>query len=395
MSRLKELFSDWRYLKVSLYVTFTAGLLYILYFIIKNFDSVLSTVGSFIGNLISALSPLIIGLILAYLLSPLVEMVDKRLMSLLFKRLPAHPKKREKRLQMRRTISILLTYLIIIAVVLVWIYAFAVLIVGHLVFDSLTLMLERISTYFSHYQDVFRDFLQGLPNSGLEQRLETAFQNAALWISNHLSTEAMFGAIANIGGSLVNLILGIVISIYIIKDKAFFQRLYRKAVHVILPMKYSAIWNEAMVDIDQVFSKFLRGQLLDALIVATITSIVLTVIRLDFAVLLGCFAGLTNVIPYFGPVFGAIPAVIVALLTGGVTKALITMVAFFIIQQIDSDFIYPKVVGSSTGLHPVFVLLAVTFGGYYWGIGGMILAVPIVACIKLFLVRKLGELERS
>lgn len=139
--------------------------------------------------------------------------------------------------------------------------------------------------------------------------------------------------------------------------------------------------------------RFLRGQLLDALIVAIITSVILTIIRLDFAVLLGCFAGLTNVIPYFGPVFGAIPAVIVALFTGGLAKAVITLVAFIIIQQIDANLIYPKVVGSSTGLHPVFVLLAVTFGGYFWGIIGMVLAVPVVACIKQFIIRKVEAVD--
>lgn len=394
MSKWKEMFSDWRYIKVSFYVTFTAALLYILYFVIKNFDTVLSSVGSFLGTVLSALSPLIVGLILAYLISPLVELIDQKVLGRLFFRLPESPKKREKRLQLRRTISILLTFALITAIIVLLIYGFAFLIVGQLVFDSLTMMLERITLYFSHYEDVYREFMERLPNSGLEERFETLFQTMALWISDHLSAEAVIGAVTNLGGSLVNLVLGIVLSLYLIKDKEFFIRLYRKSVHVFLPMKYSAKLNEALVDIDQVFSKFLRGQLLDALIVATITSIILTIINLDFAVLLGCFAGITNVIPYFGPVFGAIPALLVALVTGGFSKALITIIAFIVIQQIDSDLIYPKVVGSSTGLHPVFVLLAVTFGGYFWGIPGMILAVPVTACIKLFLVRRLGELER-
>ena len=158
-------------------------------------------------------------------------------------------------------------------------------------------------------------------------------------------------------------------------------------------MGFSARLNEVLYDIDMVFSRFLRGQLLDALIVAIVTSIVLTIIRLDFAVLLGCFAGITNIIPYFGPIFGAIPAIIVALLSGGFSKAIVTLIAFIVIQQIDGNFIYPKVVGSSTGLHPLFVLLAVTFGGYFWGILGMILAVPIAACIKQYIVRKVKDME--
>lgn len=393
MNKLKELFTDWRYLKFSFYIAFTVALLYILYFLIKNFNSVLTTILDVLGEIFVALSPFFIGLVLAYLLSPLVEIVDSRIMSKLFFKLPKSQKKAEKQLQLRRTFSILLTYLLIIFLVVFLIYAFAFLIVGQLVFSSLTNVLESIIVYFSHYEEVFRNFIESLPDSGLEARFEVLVDDIADWISKNFSGDAVLHFIAGLGGSLVNIALGMVVSIYLIKDKDFFKRLWRKTLHVLFPMKHGAKINDVLHDMDVISSKFLRGQLLDALIVAIITSIVLTIIRLDFAVLLGCFAGITNIIPYFGPVFGAIPAVIVALFTGGLSKAIITLIAFIIIQQIDGNLIYPKVVGGSTGLHPVFVLLAVTFGGYFWGLFGMVLAVPIVACIKLFILRKTGELE--
>ncbi len=393
MNKLKELFTDWRYMRFSFYVAFTAALLYIVYFIIKNFSSVLASVMGVLGSVFTALSPLFIGLVLAYLLSPLVEIVDKKIMSKLFFRLPKTQKKAERQMQTRRTLSILLTYIIIIVLVLLLIYTFAFLIVGQLVFTSLTGVLESIVTYFSHYEELFRNFIESLPDNGLEDRFQTLIDDVAQWISKNFSGDAVFRFITSIGGSLVNVVLGMVVSIYLIKDKEFFKRLWRKTLHVLFPMKHGAKINEVLHDMDVIFSKFLRGQLLDALIVAIVTSIVLTVIRVDFAVLLGCFAGITNIIPYFGPVFGAVPAIIVALFTDGFSKALITLIAFVVIQQIDGNLIYPKVVGSSTGLHPVFVLLAVTFGGYFWGILGMVLAVPTVACIKLFILRKAGELE--
>ncbi len=393
MNKLKELFTDWRYLKISFYIAFTAALLYILYFLIKNFSSVLAAVLGVLGNIFAALSPLFIGLTLAYLLSPLVEIIDGKIVSKLFFKLPASQRKAERQQATKRTLSILLTYLLILFIGLFLIYAFAFLIVGQLVFTSLTGVLESIVTYFSHYEEVFRTFIESLPDNGLEDRFEVLINDIAQWISKNFSAEAVLTFIAGLGGSLVNIVLGMVVSIYFIKDKDFFKRIWRKTLHILFPMKHGARINEVLYDMDMIFSKFLRGQLLDALIVAIITSIVLTIIRLDFAVLLGCFAGLTNVIPYFGPVFGAIPAVIVALFTGGFSKAIITLIAFVIIQQIDANLIYPRVVGSSTGLHPVFVLLAVTFGGYFFGLMGMVLAVPIVACIKLFILRKVGELE--
>ncbi|HPO05063.1 MAG TPA: AI-2E family transporter [Bacillota bacterium] len=393
MNRLKELFTDWRYMKFSLFIAFTVALLYILYFLIKNIGSVLTVTLSILGSVLTALSPLFIGLVLAYLLSPLVAVVDTKIASRIFFKLPKNQKKAEKQLQMRRTLSIILTYILILVLVVLLIYAFAFLIVGQLVFTGLTNVLESIVTYFSHYEEVFLNFIETLPSNGLEDRFDTLINDIAQWISKNFSAEAVLGFMARIGGSLVNVALGIVVSIYLIKDSDFFKRLWRKALHVIFPMKHGAKVNDFLNDMDMVFSKFLRGQLLDALIVAIIVSVVLTVIRLDFAVLLGCFAGLTNVIPYFGPIFGAVPAVIVALFTGGLSKAIITLIVFVVIQQIDGNLIYPKVVGTSTGLHPVFVLLAVTFGGYFWGLLGMVLAVPVTACLKLFILRKAGELE--
>jgi predicted PurR-regulated permease PerM len=393
MNKLKELFTDWRYLKFSFYIVFTVALLYILYFIIKNFSAVFTWVFGAIGSICAALSPLFIGLVLAYLLSPLVDIVDNKIFSKLFFSTPKSEKKAEKQLQLRRTLSILLTYVMILLVIILLIYSFAFLIVGQLVFTGLTGVLESIITYFAHYEELFREFIESLPDNGLADRFETLIDDIAQWISRNFSGEAVLNFIAGLGGSLVNLALGMVVSIYLIKDKEFFKRLWRKFIHLMFPMKQAAKINEVLYDMDVIFSKFLRGQLLDALIVAIITSIVLTILRVDFSVLLGCFAGVTNIIPYFGPVFGVIPAVIVALFTDGFSKAVIVLIAFVIIQQIDANLIYPKVVGSSTGLHPVFVLLAVTFGGYFWGLFGMVLAVPVVACIKLFILRRAGEME--
>lgn len=389
-SRFREFFSDWRYLKLSFYIAFTAALLYILYFTIKNIDRVAETLADGLGSIGAALSPLFVGLVLAYLVSPLVDLLDQKIMARLWFRLPSLPRKKERSLHRRRMVSVLVTFLLLLLLAFLIVYAFAFLIVGRLVFDSLTGMLASIAGYFSQYEQAFQDFLLRLPDSGLEEQVKALFDDIARWISEHFSADSVFGAMANIGISLMNTFLGIVVAIYLVKDKEFFLGLWDRLVDGLLPARRAAGLRTVLSDVDQVFSRFLRGQLLDALIVAIFASIVLTVIRLDFAVLLGCFAGLTNVIPYFGPVFGAIPAVIVALLTGGVAKALLTIVAFVVIQQIDSNIIYPKVVGSSTGLHPVFVLLSVTFGGYFWGIAGMVLAVPVAGCLKLFLNRRLS-----
>jgi predicted PurR-regulated permease PerM len=314
-------------------------------------------------------------------------------MSKFFYKLPQDPFKQEKRLKTRRTVSILFSFLMVILSICLIIYAFAFLIVGQMTFNSLSNMLESIIAYFMQYEDIFRNLAARLPNSGLEEKLQELINDIATWIAEHISADTVIQFVTNIGGGILNIVLGIVVAIYLIKDKDFFNRLWRKSLHIFLPMKITAKINETLNDINTVFSRFLRGQLLDALIVAILSSVSLTIIGLDFAVLIGCFAGLTNIIPYFGPILGMIPAAIIGLLSEGFSQAVLAVVILLIIQQIDCNIISPKVVGSSTGLHPLFVLIAVTFGGYFWGIIGMLLAVPVAAYIKLFIVRKIKDKE--
>ncbi|MDD2483817.1 MAG: AI-2E family transporter [Eubacteriales bacterium] len=390
MSKLKELFSDWRYIKVCLYVVFTVGLLYVFYFVLKNIDVVFSGFVTAIGSVLSALSPLFIGLFLAYLLSPLVDFIDQKLMSRLFLNLKKKSSKKQQRLlASRRTASIVVTYLVVVLVICAIIYFFAFLIIGQLAFDSLSGMLDNITEYFIQYEDSFRRLAASIPSSGIEDKLQESAADIASWISKHFSANSVIHFIGNIGGGILNIVLGAVVSIYLIKDKDFFKGLWTKATTTLLPDKARFSLQRLLRDINQILSQFLRGQMIDALIIAILSSVGLTAIGLDFAVFIGCFAGLANVIPYFGPFLGMIPAVIVALLSGSFSQAILAVVVLFVIQQVDSNIIYPRVVGSSTGLHPVFILVAVTFGGYFWGIVGMLVAVPIAACIKLFLTRRI------
>lgn len=393
MSKIKEMLTDWKYMKLCFYIVFTAALLYVIYLVIGNLDKVLMAVSSVLSDIASAFSPLIMGLIIAYLLSPLVEFINNKVVSKLSFNTPSDPVKLEKLHERRRTISILITFLFIFLIICIIIYAFAFLIVGDLVFTSLQTMVDSIIDYFSKYESVFRSWAAAIPNSGIEDRLQDFANDLISWISRNFSTAAIINFITNAGGNIVNLVLGIVVSLYLLKDKDFFFRLWRKTLHLTLPMRANAAVTESLSDINRVVSQFLRGQLLDALIIAVLSSIGLSLIGLDFAVFIGCFAGLCNIIPYFGPIISIVPAALVGLLTGGPSQALFAILVLIIIQQIDSNIIYPRVVGSSIGLHPLFVLISVTVGGYYGGIGGMILAVPAAAILKVFIMKKLDSVE--
>lgn len=395
MNLFKNYFNDWKLLKICLYIILTATLVYIVYLVLGNLPMVFSfTIGIF-SNLLSALSPLLIGLILAYLISPMVEVIDQKVMSRIFFKLPSDPVKLEKRLALRRTTSILLTFLLIILSICAVIYAFAVLIVGQLVFTSLSGMITSIIEYFKQYEETIIQWAKSLPANGLDGKVQELMDTILIWFSQNFSTSAIINFITGIGGSLLNVILGSVVSVYLIKDRDYFKRLWRKTLHVLLPQKTNAMVAETLHDINGVLSLFVRGQLLDALIIAIVSSIGLSIIGLEFAVFIGVFAGMANVIPYFGPILGMIPAALIGLFTGGPIQALLAVGVLLVIQQIDGNIIYPKIVGSSVGLHPVFVLVAVTLGGFYGGIVGMLVGVPIAAILRVFIVKKMESLDNE
>lgn len=379
------------YFVISVYAVISAIVLFIAYQIILHINTILLSVGALLSTLLSALSPLIIGLIIAFLIGPLVKLVDQKIITRIFNKLHDDPIKAAKKEKRIHTLSILLTFLIILAALGAIVYTLAVLIVGQLVFSSVSQMTQSIIDYFLKYEQVLRDLIDKIPGSGFDVKLKDAGTMIINWISHNFNTASIMNFMLNLGGSFLKLFLGIMVSLYLLLDAAFFKRLWQKILSIFLPSGKIEKVNDTLKEVNTVIGQFLRGALLDALIVAILASIGLSILGLDFAVFIGFFAGLANVIPYFGPYLGMIPAILVALLTGGPTQALLAILVLFIIQQLDGSIIAPKIMGTSTGLSPVFILVAVILGGYYWGILGMLLAVPTAAIIKLFLGKKFGS----
>lgn len=393
MSRFKEYYPEKHWIRFGLFIGFVAAILYTLFFFIKNFNSVLFSVLSVVTGLFSALSPLFIGLILTYLLSPLVDKINKNIVSKAISSKTQDSEKLQKTEKKRRLVSVILTYIIILAILIAVLYAFAVLILGQFVFSGIGSMINSLFNYLTIYEDNINQWISGLPEMQITSYFEDTLNNGMLWFSQNFSAGTAIGKITAISGSIVNFVLGIIVSIYILMDKDFFMHLWRKALHLLLPQKAAAILNETLNDINKVLSAFIRGALLDALIIAILSSIVLSIIGLDFAVFIGCFAGVANVIPYFGPFLGMVPAFIVGAFTDGLTQGILAVLILLLVQQIDCNIIYPRIVGSTTGLHPLFVLLAVSVAGYYGGILGMILAVPLAGISQVFILKWVNAKE--
>lgn len=387
MNKIKEKIQSSQPMSLTIFIAANAAILYILYFVIKNMDTVFTVVFSVLGSILAALTPLFVGMVIAYIVTPLVNIVDDKLMSKVVFRIPDDPAKKEKRLNIRRFVSVLFTFLIILAAAGGIIWALAVLIVGNLFIGSFSEILASLTNYFLTLDANRLEWASKIPDGVIGDRIQALINAANAWLTEHLTATEIINTAAGISGGVINFFIGAIVSIYLLKDRDFFHRIWRKFLHLTTGQKTNAIITETLSEIHGVLMRFIRGAAIDSTIVAILSSIGLSILGLDYAVFIGVFAGVCNIIPYFGPLLSMIPAFLVGTFTDSLTTGIIAVLILFGVQQLDANIIYPKVVGSSTGLHPLFVLLAVTIAGYYGGIAGMILAVPTAGVVQIFVLK--------
>jgi len=371
------------------YIVVLATVLYVIYRLISNFEYILGAIIGALSGLLAVLTPFMIALVVAYLLHPIVCWIECNVMY--NKRITkAEADSSDKHKKLKRTLSVLLTYLLVLGFIVVLLYSSYAMIGGKISSQvDIDSVIESLISYSERYIHIFGQLRSWLENSGLsdnlKQQLIETVESANELISSAISNS--FIKIKSFGSNIVNIVLGLIIAFYILKDLEYFRELYGKTTKALMKEQKNEKLNNLFEDINSILSHFIRGQLLAALIVGILSSIGLSIIRLDFAILIGMTAGIANIIPYFGPILGSVPAVIVGLLSGNPIKALLAIIVLVAVQQIDGTLISPRIVGSSVGLHPVFVMLAIIIGGAYLGLLGMLIAVPIAAIIKMFLVR--------
>ena len=318
-----------------------------------------------VSPVLTALSPLLIGLVLAYLLNPAVEWFGRR---------------------MGRGPAVLLTYLLLFSALGGLLYGFIVLILGALPTGDLRETAEIVRTYFEEACNTASAFAGRFLTEDLMDASDAA-DSLHRWVIRRFSPESVTEFLSAVSGGAVSLFLGIMVSVYLLKDKDFFLLLWNQFLSLMLKQKLHGQICEVMDEINRVVTAFLKGALVDSLIVAFLSSVVLAVVGVEFAVVLGLLMGILNIIPYFGPFIGMVPAFLTAFFDGGLTKAIAAILGLFLIQQIDGDLIYPHIVGNTTGLHPLFVLLAVSIFGYCFGLPGMIAAVPAAGILQILIRR--------
>lgn len=329
------------------------GVLLILYFI------------SFIMKRYTLISDLfytiILSAILAYILNPLVFYFEKK--------------------GMKRLYGVITVYLIILG--LLFILAFLVVPnssreIGKLI-NNLPDYIENMKIFVAGINEAYKSSMGNLPP--IFSSIEKAIVENITRIESVLGTgitRFVDGFIKSIS-RIISYILTPVLTFYFLVDKDFFKSKIKEAI----PHKHKDEVLKLAGKIDESISLFLRGRLLMAAFVGVSTSIFLMIMGIDFALVIGFITMIADIIPYIGPFLGFMPAVIFAFIASPI-KALWVGLFFIIIQWVENNIVGPKILGDSTGMHPLTILLGIIVGGAVFGVMGMIISVPLISIVKIF-----------
>ncbi|AQR96598.1 AI-2E family transporter [Clostridium saccharoperbutylacetonicum] len=374
---------DKKLLKYSIYITITAVIIYIAFLIIFNIGTILGVTFDTLGYILGLIKPLIIGIIIAYLLYPLTKAIEKFLeKNKVFK---------IKKASIRRILAITLSYLLIIGIFSGLLLGIYFMIGGQLSNNTtLTNITQHIGLYISNTSfspNSIKETLDKI-NNPLINSMNPYIVDGVVYLQKYVENNLgnMTSYVMSIGSSVAIFFIALVISIYLLKDSEYFFDLWHKIYNLIFrKSKVGGKITYVFKVIHQSFSNYLKGQLLEAFFVGVLSAVSLSIVGIDYAIIIGIFAGITNMIPYVGPIVGTVLAAIMGLLSGTPINVLYAVIAMLIVQQVDGHLLAPKIVGDSVGLHAVFIIIAILIGGDVGGILGMLLAVPIAASLKVLI----------
>ena len=362
---------------ITAFAVIAAGVLF--YFSIDYMGDLVKAIRSLMG----ILSPFIWGLVISYLLVPSMMMYERKL----FRPLVASIKKRRPKVKLSKKLPRVLALILAEIVMLLLIAALIYLIVPQ-VYDSISAIITNSPAYFESASKAIDNLLHDFPE--IEMYATKVFGNITetltKWATNTL-LPSMENIVTNITTgvfsvvkAVYNIVIGMIVSIYILYNKEPFIAHYRKALYCIFKPEKARKISSALRFADRTFMGFIVGKLLDSAIIGMICYVGCVVMRMPYDLLISVIIGVTNIIPFFGPFIGAIPSALLVLLVD--PKMCLWFVIFIIVlQQIDGNIIGPKILGTSIGINGFWVLFSIVFFGGLFGFWGMLLGVPTFVII--------------
>lgn len=370
---------DKRYFKLCKYIGVTTVIIYLAFRLIDSIPFLYDNILNIISGFWDITFPILLGFIIAFLMYGPSNYIEQSLQKLKFL-------KGKKTLC--RTVGIIVSYLTVLGFLIALLCGLYFMIGGQISQNStINNIMASITEYFQNNTlstESLTNLIekQHLPFGDL---IVSQMDKIAGFLQSSFSSllNGVTSFVFDLGSNLFSFVISLTLSIYIIASHEFFHDLWDKIFFIIFRKhKSGTVIKRSLHIINVTFSKYIRGQLIEATIVALLSTAVLTVIGFDYAFVIGLICGLFNLIPYIGPFIGIMIAAILALFSGEIWMVIATIIGLMIVQQIDCNILCPKIVGDIVGLHPALVLIAVTIGGNWYGLFGMIIAVPIAASLK-------------
>ena len=362
-------------LGVTAFLVIAASILF--YYGIFHMKSLITGIKTFFG----IMAPIIYGAAIAYLLTPIVNFLERKIIFPIFE-------KRNKALQKKgrkvvRWICVILSVFLMFLVI----YALVMMILPQLIRSIMNIIYS-----FPHYVSVVENWLNSVVEKGWKLNPDMISQinqyssRLQEYLTNTILPQMQF-MMKNISASfldllvfLKNFLIGAIVSLYILADKEGFVAKAKMAVYAVLPTKWATFLVHSMRFTHKTFGGFISGKILDSAIIGVLCYVGTSIIGTPYAILVSVIVGVTNVIPFFGPYLGAVPCFLLILLVDPI-QSLYFLLFILILQQFDGNILGPKILGNSTGVSSFGVLFSILLFGGLCGFVGMIIAVPLMAVI--------------
>lgn len=347
----------------------------------------------FLKEVATILQPIIMGLVFAYLLNPMVMMIERNLIPILEKKI-----KNEKKVRsLARNTGVFTAILVTIAVVVLLLN----MVLPEL-YESIRDMIISLPGQMNDAMEYLEE--HAINDSAISGTLNTVLENGAASLETWLRTDlisqvnqmmsSLTSGVISFFETLFNIAVGLIVSVYVLTSKEKFIGQCKKATYALFQKDRANLILQVTRKSNEIFGGFVIGKIIDSIIIGVICFVVLSILKMPYALLVSIVVGVTNVIPFFGPFIGAIPSIILILLAEPI-KGLYFMIFILLLQQFDGNILGPKILGNSTGLSAFWVVFSILLGGGMFGFIGMVMGVPTFAVlyylVNMFLNQKLEK----
>ena len=329
------------------------------------------------SSLISVMSPFIIGLVLTFFLVPPVKFVERQFSRLAF--FKSH-------YPLTNLLSILISYVVIFGIaIIVLVYVMPQVFAG--LSTLLTLLIDALQSLYNNLEPLLADWDESswsslISGKALRESLGGILTSLTANLEGIAGTvlPKLYQTVSSIAAGSLNTLVGLIVSIYLIADRKNVAYSGKRALYAFFKKERATQILNLAQEILTIFRRFFVGKIVDSLIIGILCYILMKILGLPYAELISVIVGITNVIPFFGPFIGAIPSILIILMSSPM-EALIFAVLILALQQLDGNVIGPAILGNSLGLKPIWIVFSVTVGGGLFGLVGMIAGVPAFTVI--------------